>query len=207
MSDSTFPGVALFGAPGVGKGTQGQILGNIPGFFHLSSGDVFRSIDISSDLGKQVDSFISRGELVPDELTLKIWKKGLDGQIATSRYKPNEDLLVLDGIPRNCNQVGLLNDYINILLVIHLVCNDEEAMIHRIKRRAIRENRTDDGNEEVIRHRFKVYHEQTASVLASYPAAIVKEVNALASPAEVLHSVLDFLIPVQNQHFRSQMDE
>ncbi|MEO1717767.1 MAG: nucleoside monophosphate kinase, partial [Planctomycetota bacterium] len=64
--------VLLFGAPGAGKGTQGAILGRIPGFFHLSCGEVFRSLDIHSDLGKVFYEYSSKGELVPDEVTVDI---------------------------------------------------------------------------------------------------------------------------------------
>ena len=70
--EETFRSILLFGPPGVGKGTQGKILGMVPGFFHLSVGDVFRSIDIGSDDGKQVYQYSSQGQLVPDELTVRI---------------------------------------------------------------------------------------------------------------------------------------
>lgn len=194
--------VLLFGAPGVGKGTQGRVLGSIPGFYHLSCGDVFRQIDIGSNEGSEIYGYSSRGELVPDELTIRIWQKGLHGQIATSSYKPHEDLLILDGIPRNPNQAKLMEDLIDVLKVIYLVCSDEEAMIHRIRRRAIRENRADDANEQVIRKRFEVYHRESAPVLGYYDDDKVARVEALGSPAEVLKKILEQVIPVQNEHFR-----
>ena len=198
-----FRTVLLFGAPGVGKGTQGRILGTIPGFYHLSCGDVFRSIDIGSPEGKLIYQYSSRGELVPDELTIKIWRKGLDGRIGVSDYKPREDLLILDGIPRSPRQAELVEEHLQVLRIVHLVCGDEEAMIHRIKRRAIRENRYDDANEEVIRRRFEVYHRETQPVLDCYPQETVSAIDAIGSPAEVLRNVLECLIPIQNEHFRS----
>ena len=201
-----FETVLLFGAPGVGKGTQGRILGTIPGFYHLSCGDVFRSIDIGSPEGKLIYQYSSRGELVPDELTIKIWRKGLDGHIALANFKPREDLLILDGIPRSPRQAELVKDHLQVLRIVHLVCADEEAMIHRIKRRAIRENRYDDANEQVIRRRFEVYHRETQPVLDCYPAEIISHVDAAGSPAEVLRSLLEVLIPIQNEHFRSGWD-
>ena len=138
MSDDRYRTVLLFGAPGVGKGTQGRILGGIPGFFHLSCGDVFRSIDINSEDGRLVYETTSRGDFVPDDLTIKVWKRSLQGQEALSAYKPNEDILILDGLPRNVPQVELVKKHINVSRIIHLVCSNEEAMIHRIRRRAIR---------------------------------------------------------------------
>lgn len=199
--------VPLFGPPGVGKGTQGGILAHIPGFFHLSVGDVFRSIDIGSDHGREVYKHISRGELVPDQLTIKIWRKAVEAYIALSRFKPREDLLILDGMPRNVTQVEMVKEYLDIRKVIYLKCTDEEDMIHRIRRRAIRENRIDDANEDVIRHRFRVYREVTAPVLEQYDSTIIHEVDANGSPAEVLRSILDCLIPVQNELFAANQRE
>ena len=207
MAQKRFLAVLLFGAPGAGKGTQGRILGTIPGFFHLACGDVFRSIDIGSPEGKEIYRYSSRGELVPDELTIRIWRKGLDGQIASSQYKPREDLLILDGIPRSVRQAELLEGHVQVFGVLHLVCADEEAMIHRIRRRAIRENRVDDANEAVIRHRFEVYRRESEPVLAHYPKEIMSRIDAIGSPAEVLRRILDCVIPVQNEHFHSGWDE
>ena len=130
--EETFRSILLFGPPGVGKGTQGKILGTVPGFFHLSVGDVFRSIDIGSEDGKQVYRYSSQGQLVPDELTVRIWKKALHAYVALARFKPREDLLVLDGIPRNVEQTELVKDHLDILKVVHMKCSDEEdlSLIH-----------------------------------------------------------------------------
>lgn len=196
-----FRSVLLFGPPGVGKGTQGAILGSVPGFFHLSVGDVFRSIDIGSEDGREVYQYSSQGKLVPDDLTVKIWKKALHAYEALSRYKPHEDILILDGIPRNVAQTKLVEDHLEILQVIHLQCSDEEEMIHRMRRRAIRENRADDANEDVIRNRFDVFRASSAPVLDCYPAEIISTINANGSPAEVLFRILEAVIPVQNKHF------
>ena len=201
-----FRSVLLFGPPGVGKGTQGGILRNVPGFFHLSVGDVFRSIDIGSPDGKEIYQYSSKGQLVPDELTVKIWKKALNAYVALSWYKPHEDLLILDGIPRNVAQADLVKDHLDIVRVVNLACTDVEDMIHRLRRRAIRENRADDANEEVIRQRFQVFAEKSAPLLKQFPEEIVHTIEATGSPAEVFKEVLSAVIPVQNQLFEGKLD-
>ena len=203
MTHRRHPSVLLFGPPGAGKGTQGGILGRIPGFFHMSVGDVFRSLDIGSPEGQEVYKYSSQGQLVPDELTIKIWKNALKAYVTLSWFKPREDILILDGMPRNPNQAKLVEDHLEIRQVIYLHCSDEEDMIHRIRRRAIRENRADDANEDVIRRRFEVYRERTAPTLECFPSDIVATVEANGSPAEVLHRILEKVIPIQNEHFGS----
>ena len=207
MSDHRIRTVLLFGAPGVGKGTQGKILGQLPGLFHVSCGDVFRSLDIRSPEGREVYGYSSRGELAPDSLTLRIWKKNLDGQIALGRFKPDEDLLVLDGIPRNAHQAQIMEEYLNVQQIIHLVCSDEEAMIDRIKRRAIHDNRADDANDQVIRHRFEIYRQESAPVLGHYPQPIISRIDSLPIPAEVTRNILNCLIPIIKQHIDSKPTE
>lgn len=191
----------LFGAPGVGKGTQGRILGQIPGFFHLSCGDVFRAIDIGSDEGQEIYRYSSKGELVPDDLTYRIWRKALEAHIALSSFKPREDLLILDGIPRNLAQAEKIEEIIDVRKVVHLVCADVEKMVERMRRRAIRENRVDDANEQTIRHRFRVYETETTAVLDYYPTELIGRIDALGSPASVLQKLLDVLVPVQDELF------
>ena len=190
--------VLLIGAPGTGKGTQGGILGNVPGFFHLAVGDVFRSIDINSPTGKEIHNYVSAGRLVPDELTIKIWKNALQAYVALSTYKPWEDLLVLDGLPRSLEQAKLVQSELEVLHVIHLDCQDKEDMIRRIQKRAIQSNRADDANESVIRHRFEVYQEFSAPVLEYYSDDIISSIEASGSPAEVLKRILEAVISVQN---------
>ena len=80
-------------------------------------------------------------------------------------------------------------------------------MIHRIRRRAIRENRTDDANEAIIRRRFDIYRKVTAPVLQQYPPSIIHEVDANGSPSEVVLEILKCLIPVQNELFEANLRE
>jgi adenylate kinase len=195
--------ILLFGAPGAGKGTQGKILGQIPGFFHLSCGDVFRTLDMGSPLGRLFQEYSSKGLLVPDDATIKMWHQNIHAQTVLSRYKPNQDLLVLDGIPRNVAQAALMDHHIRVLKIIHLVCRDKEKMIERLRRRAIKENRADDAKEDVIRRRWAVYEAETRPVLEYYPASLISEVDAMGSPARVLQHILEHVVPVQEAHFNN----
>ena len=177
----------------------------MPGFFHLACGDVFRSLDMASELGRKFMAYSSRGELVPDELTIEMWNQNMHAQTVLSIYKPAVDLLVLDGIPRNVTQARELENHLEVLAVLHLVCPDIEAMVTRMRRRALKENRIDDADEKVIRKRFEVYERETRPVLACYPNEIIYEVNAMGSPAEVLQHVLEVIVPIQNEHFRNPL--
>ncbi|MCC6425798.1 MAG: nucleoside monophosphate kinase [Phycisphaerales bacterium] len=197
--------ILLFGAPGAGKGTQGKILGQIPGFYHLSCGEVFRTLDVSSRLGRIFQEYSSRGELVPDDVTVDMWCENMHARTILSEYKPYVDLLVLDGIPRNVKQAKLLEKHIQVLKVVHLVCPDKEAMIQRLRRRALKENRVDDAKEDVIRRRWDIYEKETAPVLAYYDKFIVRTVDAMGSPASVLQHILEVVVPVQEQHFRNPL--
>lgn len=203
MSTQRYQTVLLFGAPGSGKGTQGKILGHVPGFYHLSCGEVFRTLDTGSEIGKIFMQYSSQGKLVPDDATIRMWHHNMHARTVLSDYKPNVDLLVLDGIPRNVNQAKLLHKYLNVLMIIHLVCPNKEEMIKRLRRRALKENRVDDAREDVIRKRWDVYEEETHPVLEYYPKSIVREVNAMGSPARVLEHILEELVPIQEIHFNN----
>lgn len=200
-----YKSVLLFGAPGVGKGTQGKILGAVPGFFHLSTGDMFRTLDPLSEMGKVFREYSIRGELVPDSVTIEMWRQYVNSLRATNRFKPFAELLVLDGVPRNLAQARLMDEHIDVLRVVHLDCTEDEKMIERLKKRALREKRTDDAKEEVIRRRLVVYREETRPLLEFYPKDIVTMVHALGTPAEVLAGVLAVLAPIQAQHFGNSL--
>ena len=201
MPPELYKTVLLCGAPGAGKGTQGKILGSIPGFFHLSCGDVFRTININSAIGQKICEFTSRGDLVPDDITVELWQENMNARTVLNDYKPSDDLLVLDGIPRNVEQAKLLTTHIEVLMLVHLVCADKEKMIERLRRRALKENRADDAREEVISHRWDVYEAETQPLLDFYPNENIIEVDATQSPSEVLTAVLEKVTPVQNAHF------
>jgi adenylate kinase len=182
--------ILLFGAPGAGKGTQGKILGVIPHFFHCACGDVFRNLRTDSPLGKVFVEYSSRGQLVPDGPTIELWRQFIHSNTTIGRFHPDQDTLVLDGIPRNVPQAEILRDVLDVVGVFYLYCNNFESLVARIQRRALKENRLDDANLEVIRQRLRTYEAETKPVLNFYGADLVHEINADQSPAKVLADIL-----------------
>ena len=183
--------ILIFGEPGSGKGTQGKVLGTVPGFFHLACGDVFRTLDPISDLGKTFLEHSSKGKLVPDNFTVQLWRERILRLVQTGEFRPDQEILVLDGIPRNRHQAEMMEHYIQVILLIYLEARDQETLIQRIRRRALRENRLDDADEKVIRTRFREYMAETEPVLAYYPAEIIRKVEAGAAPIDVLLEVVE----------------
>jgi len=177
--------VLFFGAPGVGKGTQGGRLGEGNGFVHLATGDIFRSLDEDSESGKQFLHYSSRGELVPDDLTVRLWKQHVERMIKDRKYDPASHILLLDGIPRSVAQSEMLEEYIEPLRILHLVATDLDKMVERMKDRAEKQGRHDDADEDVIRRRFQVYDDQTTPVLDHYDTAIIHRIDAMGTIDEV----------------------
>ena len=143
--------VLLVGPPGVGKGTQGKMLAQIPGIFHVSSGDMFRELDRNSKCGQIFQEYASIGKLVPDDITIKIWQDYMSAKVREQIYKPKNDLLILDGIPRNLMQAKLMAPFVQVFKVIYMVCEDREVMFKRIRGRSLKEHRIDDAEELVVR--------------------------------------------------------
>jgi adenylate kinase len=181
----------LFGAPGSGKGTQGKTLGSIPRFYHCPCGDVFRSIDTRTKVGKAFLDYSSKGELVPDEITVELWKEAIDAAVDAHKFKPDIDILVLDGIPRNIGQAKIMEGMIDVEKVFHLSCPNRETLFSRLKKRALKDNRLDDANEQVIQRRLDTYEMESKPVLAHYPKEKITVVDATQPPAKVLLEILE----------------
>ena len=147
------------GPPGAGKGTQAERLAASHGLLHLSTGDLLRAeVKAGSDLGKEAEAVMNRGELVSDELVLAIVR---------SRLQNHSGGWLLDGFPRNLVQAealdALLSELNQPLQSVLLMELDDEELVQRLLARG----RADD-NEEVIRHRLSVYREQTAPLINHY---------------------------------------
>jgi adenylate kinase len=182
--------ILFFGAPGSGKGTQGKILGKTPGFYHCACGDVFRSLDPASELGAEFLEYSSKGKLVPDEITVRLWHESIRKTVESGKFRPDRDYLILDGIPRNVAQAALMEDLIEVRRVFHLSCPDRDKLVARLKKRALRDNRLDDANEEVIRHRLATYDSESKPMLDHYSSVKRHDIDATMTPLEVLHGII-----------------
>jgi len=183
----------LFGAPGSGKGTQGKILGAIPNFYHFSCGEVFRNLTPDSELGKIFIDYSGRGQLVPDAPTIQLWRQNLDAAELAGRFVRSTDMLVLDGIPRNLKQAKMLRNLLDVRVVLYLSCPVMDKLVARLQRRALRENRLDDANIDVIRQRLETYERETKPVLDYYGHEIVKTIDSTQTPMRVLLDILKAL--------------
>lgn len=190
----------LFGAPGSGKGTQGKTLGSIPRFFHCPCGDVFRSIDTRTKVGQAFLEYSSKGQLVPDDVTVQLWKVAIEAAVDAHKFKPDIDILVLDGIPRNVNQAKIMDEMIAVEKVFHLSCPNRETLFTRLKKRALKDNRLDDANEQVIQRRLDIYESESKPVLDYYPKDCVTVVDAMQAPSKVLFDILASVNGVDEHH-------
>jgi adenylate kinase len=187
----------MFGAPGSGKGTHGKILGTIPGFFHCACGDVFRNLRPDTELGKVFLEYSSRGKLVPDGPTVELWGKTIDGNTQTGRFHPATDTLVLDGIPRNLEQAEILKGTLNVVAVFYLSSAKKANLIARLQRRALKDNRLDDANLDIIRQRLKTYEKETRPVLKFYGKKLVHHINTDETPVKTFAKILKLVAKLE----------
>ena len=151
--------IIIFGAPGSGKGTYSDEIVKKYNMGHISTGDVLRAeIKGGTELGKVAQGYIDNGQLIPDELMIDILAKTYD-------CLPAGQGVIFDGFPRTIAQAGALKQMLkerghDMGLMIELVV-DEETLLARLLNRAKEQGRADD-NEETIKKRFEVYHNQTA---------------------------------------------
>ena len=158
--------LVIFGAPGSGKGTQSERLIEEYGLYHISTGEVLRDhIARGTELGIIADSFISKGQLIPDDLMVSILADLLDSNPETAQG------VIFDGFPRTINQAKELKAMLEkrnskVHAVIGLEVEDEE-LIGRLLKRGIESGRSDD-NLETIKQRLNVYHSQTSPLRDYY---------------------------------------
>jgi adenylate kinase len=187
----------IFGAPGSGKGTVGAKLATVTGIKHLSTGDIFRGLSPSSENGKLFSNYAGAGKLVPDDVTIQIFSRYINGLIDTNKFDPEKDSFLLDGIPRTVEQANLLKNVANVKHVFVLDIPDYSVIVERLLKRAKIEGRKDDADEGVIRARLNEYESKTAAVLGAYDSSMITKINGAQSPDEVFRDVLSAYIKVK----------
>lgn len=158
--------IVIFGAPGSGKGTQSNMMIEYYGLEHISTGEVLRNeIKKGTELGKTAQSFIDKGNLVPDDLMVNILAKVYDS------YGRGHKGVIFDGFPRTIPQAEVLEQMLqergdHIAAMIELDVPEDELMTRLIQRG--QESGRADDNEETIRKRLLVYHSQTQPLIEWY---------------------------------------
>ena len=176
------------GPPGVGKGTQASILKdhfNVP---HLSTGEILRKeIALNTNIGKISKKYIDKGLFVPDEILIEIIEERLKNPDSQQGY-------ILDGYPRNLQQVDDLNELLkklnqNINVAISITASKKELINRLIKRK--KDSGRSDDNVEIISKRQDVYWNQTAPIIDHYKQVnLLKEINGLGSIEEVTQRII-----------------
>ena len=187
--------IVLFGKPGAGKGTQAEFLKEKYNLVHLSTGDIFRyNIKNDTELGQLAKTFMDNGNLVPDDVTIKMLQSEVDKNQGVSGF-------LFDGFPRTISQAEALDVFLTtknekIIATIALEA-DDEILVARILERGKTSGRPDDQDEEKIRHRYQEYNEKTAPLMEYYTNQkkfyAVNGIGTIEEITERLSKVIDSL--------------
>jgi len=156
----------LFGKPGSGKGTQAEFVKSKYDLIHISTGDVFRyNISQQTDLGILAKSYMEKGDLVPDNVTIKM----LEAEVNKS---PDANGFIFDGFPRTTIQAEMLDEFLqtkdlSISMTIALDV-DEDILIERLINRGKESGRVDDQDKSKIQNRFEEYNKKTSTLIDYY---------------------------------------
>ena len=187
--------IVLFGKPGAGKGTQAEFLKGKYNLMHLSTGDIFRyNIKNETQLGKLAKTYMDKGDLVPDEVTIKM----LESEVGNNSHSAG---FLFDGFPRTLAQAEALDVFLKsknqkITATIALEA-DDEILVKRLLERGKTSGRPDDQDEEKIRNRYQEYNEKTAPLMAYYHSQnkfhAVDGIGTIQEITERLSKVIDNL--------------
>lgn len=172
------------GPPGAGKGTQAQLVAKELGIAHVSTGDMFRALDPSTDLGGRVKAIMESGAYVPDSIVIEMLEERISQDDAATGY-------ILDGFPRTLAQAEALDAYMGDYGLDRVVLFEvaEDEVVKRMLARG-----RDDDTEETITTRLAVYTEQTEPLIERYDArGIVVRVPAQGAIEQITERVLDAL--------------
>ena len=183
----------LFGKPGSGKGTQAEFVKNKYDLIHISTGDVFRyNISKKTDLGLLAKSYMEKGDLVPDNVTIKM----LEAEVNKS---PNANGFIFDGFPRTTLQAEILDEFLlsnelSITMTIALEV-DEKILIERLIKRGKDSGRVDDQDRSKIENRFDEYNKKTSILINYYKSQNkffqIDGIGGISEISERIYNVID----------------
>lgn len=186
----------LFGPPGSGKGTQAERLETTYNLVHISTGELFRSeMEAGTELGLKANAFMSRGELVPDEVTIGMLRNKMIAHQEAEGF-------IFDGFPRTAPQaealdqlLGMMDQQIDALIMLDV---PEEEIVKRILLRGQESNRPDDNDPDVIRNRFQVYQSKTAPIYSYYEQkGKAHKVNGIGTIDDIFHELCHLIDSLQ----------
>lgn len=187
--------IVLFGKPGAGKGTQAEFLKGKYNLVHLSTGDIFRfNIKNETELGQLAKTYMDKGDLVPDEVTIKMLESEVDKNQDSAGF-------LFDGFPRTIAQAQALDAFLatkneEITATVALEA-DDEILVARLLERGKTSGRPDDQDEEKIRNRYQEYNEKTAPLMEYYTEQNkfypVNGIGSITEITERLSKVIDNL--------------
>ena len=184
--------IVLFGKPGAGKGTQAEFLKGKYNLTHLSTGDIFRyNIKNQTALGQLAKTFMDKGDLVPDEVTIQMLQSEVDANQDSAGF-------LFDGFPRTIAQAKALDAFLStkneIITATIALEADDEILIQRLLERGKTSGRVDDQDEEKIRNRYQEYNEKTAPLMEYYNTQskfyAVDGIGSIADITERLSAVI-----------------
>ena len=170
ISGQKYKGIIIIGPPGAGKDTQADLLQPY-GYFNFSSGQMFSDLDRSTDIGNKVASIIDEGDLVPDDLTIKLFLQTLRNYIRDGDYNPRSETLVLNGIPRTVEQVEPVREIVDVLQIIYLQVS-RDICAARIAERYREQGRPEDAP-NLFDKRYFDFMELTFPILDNYIPVVI----------------------------------
>ena len=186
----------LFGKPGSGKGTQAEFIKKKYDLIHISTGDVFRyNISKQTDLGLLAKSYIGKGDLVPDNVTIQM----LEAEVNKT---PNAKGFIFDGFPRTTLQAEMLDEFLNsknlsISMIVALEV-DENILIDRLINRGKASGRADDQDRSKIQNRFEEYNTKTSTLINYYKSQNkffeIEGIGEIDEISQRLFNVIDLII-------------
>ena len=185
----------LFGPPGSGKGTQAENIIEKYNILHLSTGDMFRyELSNNTELGQLAKSYMNRGELVPDSVTIAMLEQRVNAN-------PNARGIIFDGFPRTVAQAEALDSFlaskgteISLLLALDVPADE---LLRRLLDRGKSSGRADDSDENIIKNRISVYGSETSPVFDYYDAKCkAKKINGVGSIDDIFNRITESIDPL-----------